>query len=177
MRRSSIRLASRPISTSWLTRGLQDEAHLSRLEHPVQGTQRFVRASPAPEAVRAVHEDRLVDRLQHLGQRPLHHLVGDARDADRPRLALALRDVHPPDGLVPVAHRPHLPMQLAEVVLQFLPVLLLRDAIHAYGRVLAESVVGAPQRLLVEQVRQREEAHARVALRSPRSPHYLQKSR
>jgi hypothetical protein len=82
--------------------------------------------------------------------------------------------VHPPNGLVPVAHRPHLLVQRAEVALQILPVLLLRDAIHAHGRILADPVVRAPQRLLVEQVRQREEAHARVALRSLR---YLQKFR
>ena len=63
-------------------------------------------------------------------------------------LPLLLRDVHPPDRLVPVAHCcAAAACRSRDVALQVLPVLLLRDAIHAHGRILAEPVVGAPQRL------------------------------
>jgi hypothetical protein len=153
--------------------GLQDPFHPAE-QHPVQGSQRVVRAPTGPKPVRDVSEDRLVNDLQYLPHRGLDDLVLGARDADRSRLAPFLRDVHPPDGLVPVAHRLHPRMQIGNVALQVLPVLLLGDAIHAHRSVLTKAAVRSLQRLLVDEVRQREEDPFRVSLRS--LP-YLQQSR
>jgi len=46
-------------------------------------------------------------------------------------------------------------MQAADVALQFVPVLLLGDAIDADRRIRPEAVVGTRQRRLVNEVRQR----------------------
>ena len=133
-----------------------------------------MRAAPGSEAVRAVNEDRLVDGLQHLAHGLLDHLVLDGRDADGPCAARLLGNVHTPDGLVPPSHRTQPLMQTAHVGLELLPILLLRDAIHADRRLLAQAAEGALERRLIDEVRQREESDLWVSLRSL---HYLQKFR
>ena len=61
----------------------------ARLGHGV------MRAPVGPEAVRARHEVRLEDRLQHQLQGRLHHAVGDGRDAQPPTLARPRLGDHP----------------------------------------------------------------------------------
>lgn len=62
-------------------------------------------------------------------------------------------------------------MEIAEIALQLLPVLLLRNAVDAYRRILAEPMEGALQRSLIDEVRQRVKDELRVL----RSLHYLEK--
>ena len=65
-------------------------------------------------------------------------------------------------------------VQVLEVRLQVLPVLLLRDPIHAHRRILRMPVIGALQGRHIDQMRQRVEPSFGFAFRSF---HYLQQSR
>ena len=58
-----------------------------------QRLERHRRTLLRPEAVRARKEIRLEDRLQHELRRHLHHSVSHRRDAQRPLLAVGLRNV------------------------------------------------------------------------------------
>jgi len=131
-------------------------------------------AATGSEAIRPITEDRLVHGLQHVPDRSLDDLFLDGRDPDRARLPLFLRDVHAEHRLVSVAHRLHPAVQVGDVALQRLAIVLLRDSIHAHRRILADPVIDALERFLVDEVRQRVEAHLRAALRSL---HYLQNFR
>ncbi|MCH7531496.1 MAG: hypothetical protein IIB36_06970 [Gemmatimonadetes bacterium] len=55
---------------------------------------------------------------------------------------------------MPVPHRLQPLVQPPEVLFQLLPVLLLRDAIDPYRRILADSAESPSQRRLVHEVRQ-----------------------
>jgi hypothetical protein len=84
------------------------------------------------EAVRAVQEVLLVDRLQHFAQGVLDELVLERRDPNRPRLSPFLRNVDTSDRLMAIAFRLHPLVQVPKVFLQILPVLFLRNPIHAH---------------------------------------------
>jgi len=73
---------------------------------------------------------------------------------------------------VPLRHQPL--VQVEEVVPEGLPVLLLRDPIHTYRRILAHASVGAHQGWHIDEMRQRVEPSFGLRFRSF---HYLQKSR
>ena len=124
---------------------------------PVQGADRVVGARAGPKAVRTVQEVLLVDGLQHLAQSILDHLVLECRYAQRPRLAIVLRDVDTSDRLVTIALRPQPLVQALEVVPQVLSVVFLRDPIHADRRVLTLAVERPVQGQLIEQMGQRVE--------------------
>jgi hypothetical protein len=70
--------------------------------------------------------------------------------------------------------RLHPRVQVLEVRLQRLPVLLLRDSIHAHRRILAHAVIGSFQGRHIEEMRQRVEPSFGLSLRSF---HYLQQLR
>ena len=84
----------------------------------------------------------------------LDQLVLERRDANRPRLALALGDVDPSDGLMAILLRLQPRVQLLEVRLQVLPVLLLRDPIHAHRRICTLAAIGALESGHINQMRQ-----------------------
>jgi hypothetical protein len=65
-------------------------------------------------------------------------------------------------------------VQVLEISLQLLPVLLLRDSIHAYRRILSTAAIGPLQGRHIDQMRQRVEPSSGFALRSF---HYLQQFR
>ena len=65
-------------------------------------------------------------------------------------------------------------VQVLQVVQQALPVLLLRDPIHAHRRILPQPVIGACQGRHIDQMRQRVEPSVGFSLRSFR---YLPKLR
>lgn len=67
------------------------------------------------------------------------------RRSQSAHLALSLRDVDPPDRLMAISLRHEPRVQILEVCLQRLPVLLLRDPIHAHRRILAHAVIGSFQ--------------------------------
>src|SRR5215831_1306751 len=98
----------------------------------LQGAHGVVSAASGSEAIQALEKVLLVNGLQHLAYGVLDHFILERRDANRPRLALALGDVDPSDGLmaVPLGLQPC--VQVLEVRLQALSILLLRDPIHAH---------------------------------------------
>ena len=71
---------------------------------------------------------------------------------------------------MPVPHALQPAVQVPEVVLQFCTVSLLSDPIDADRRVVADPVIGPPQRPLIEVVRQRQQP-SRVPPRCLRYPH------
>ncbi len=144
------------------------------MHDPVEGANGVMGAAMGPEAVRAVQKVLLIDGLQHLSHGVLDQLVLERRDPNRPCLAVVLRDVDTSDRLVAISLRHHPLVQVAEVVLQGLPVLLLRDPIHTHRRILAHASIGAHQGWHVDEMCQCVEPS--FGLRS-RSFHYLQKSR
>ena len=72
----------------------------------------------------------------------------------RPCLAIVLRDVHTSDRLMSILRRLQSFVQVQEVLLQFPPVLLLRDSIHSHRPVLADSTVGPLKRCHINEMRQ-----------------------
>jgi hypothetical protein len=161
-----------------------EEGHHVKLQDPVrfafihpsgQCSHRIVRAASGPEAKRAVHEGLLVYRLQYLAQCVLHYLIFGSRDADRPRLAfLFLGNVHTSDRLMAISLRPQPLVQISQLVLQVLPVLLLRDVVHADRRIAAQPSKRSGQQLLIDQVGERMKPGRRLPFSSFR---YLAKSR
>ena len=134
------------------------------------GAHGIVGTAPGPKTVGAVQEVLLVDGLQHRTHGVLDDLVLERRYAQRPRLAVVLRNVDPPDRLVTIALRPQPLVQVLDVSGQVLPVLLLRDPIHSDRRILALPVVGAGQGRLIQQMSQRVKLSVGFPSRSLRYP-------
>lgn len=116
---------------------LQDPIGLSLMQCTVEGSKRIVRAAAWAVAIRAVQEQRLIDRFQDLSQCSLDNLVFQTADPQCSRLALPFRDVDPLDDLVAPLALPQPLMQVAEVVLQLLAIVLFRDPILARSRAVA----------------------------------------
>jgi len=133
---------------------LQYPVHLASSDDSVQSTESIMGTALRSEAVRAVQELPLVDRLQYLTQRVLDDLVLDRRDPNRPRLARFLGDVHTPDRLMPPSLGLQPRVQVLQPRPQVPPVFLLRDSIHPHRRILAEAVVGPLQARHIDQMRQ-----------------------
>ncbi len=106
------------------------------------------------ETVRAVQKVLLVDRFQHLTHDVLDQLVLERRDSNGPLLALILRDVDASDRLMAITLRLHPSVQVLEILLQVLPVLLLRDSIHTHRRIFSHAAVRSLQRRHIHQMRQ-----------------------
>ena len=136
---------------------------------PMDGSDRIVRAAARPEAVRAVEKVLLVDRLPHFPQRPLHDFVFRRRDPDGPRAPVVFREVDAPDRLVPILPSLHPCPQSPHLLGTPCAVCVHAHAVHPYGRVFAQSPVGAQQRFLVEEVRQRQNPLVRMPLGSFRA--------
>jgi hypothetical protein len=132
-----------------------------------------VRASTGPKTEGAGAKHRLVHGAEELGQAAPDQLVLDARDADGPGLAAALRDVHPENGLEPPAAPAELRVKLPQTLAERLPVVRLRHAVPALRRPPVQTTEGPLERALVDEVRQRVEPVARVL----RSLHDSEKSR
>jgi hypothetical protein len=114
---------------------LQNPVRLALIHRPGQSPHGIVGTAAGPKAVRAVQEVLLIDGLQHFAQCTLNHLVLGGRDADRPRPALILGNVHPSDRLMTISLRPRALVQAIQIALQLLPVLFLRDAVHPNRRI------------------------------------------
>jgi hypothetical protein len=154
--------------------GFDDPIRLAGVRRTVERLERVVRPASAPEAVRAVEKRLLVNSLQHFTHSVLHDLVFDRRDANRSRPSSVLRDVHASDRLMAVPARLHPLVQVSQLLIELLPVLLLRRAIHADGRIPADAIERPRERRLINEVRQRMELRFGFSFRSFR---YLQKFR
>ena len=109
-----------------------------RVKHPVhllardagsKRIQRIMRGAPGPEPVRKAEKVRLVDRVQHLDDRPLKDLVLQRGDPERPQPPVRLRDEHSPGRSRPVAPAIDPSMKIPKIRLEILPVLRPRHAI------------------------------------------------
>jgi hypothetical protein len=126
--------------------------------------QRIVLGAPRSEPVGEAEEVRLVDRVQHLHQRPLDDLVLECRDAERPLPAVGLRDVLPPRRLRPVAAAHHAAVQVADVAIERARILLPRHPVDAGSRPCLELMEGPGQQLRRHVVHQRGEPFIPVPL-------------
>src|SRR5512144_3447799 len=112
-----------------------------QVEHPVhtlspepdrERIQRVMRGASRPEPVRETEEVLLVDRVEHLHQRPLQELVLQRGDPERPLPPVRLGYVRPPRRLRPVAPTMHARVKILEVALEILPVLVPRHAVYPW---------------------------------------------
>src|SRR6266851_2590970 len=108
---------------------IEHPVHALRHHRPFQGCQGGVRAAPRPEAVAEPQEVRLVDRIQHLGYRPLDNLVFERGNAEGPAAAVAFRDVRAAYRLGPVLSAVDPFVQALKVTFQRLLVLVHRHPI------------------------------------------------
>ena len=124
------------------------------MDRSVEGANGVMGAALRTEAVRAVTEVLLVDRLQHVAHGTLDKLVLERRDPNRPFPAPVLGDVHTSDRLVSIPLRLQPLVQVLEVLRQVLPVVLLRDTVYPHRRVLTDTPIGSLQRGHIDQMRQ-----------------------
>jgi len=152
-----------------------------RVEHPVHAPledperkriQRVMRAAPRPKPIGEPDEVLLVDRVQHLDERPLEDLVLKRSDTERPQPPVRLRDEHSPRRLRPVAPAMNPGMQIPKLRFEIVPVVLPRDAVHPRrGRGL-QRPIGRSQAVDVNVMQERREP--RFLVRSCRSAHAIQ---
>jgi len=119
----------------------------------VEGTNSVMGATRWSEAVRAVTEVLLVDRLQHVAHGTLDNLVLERRDPNRPFLAPVLGNEHTSDRLVSIPLRLQPPVQVPEILLQVLPVVVLRDSVYPHRRTPTDAPIGSLQRGHIDQMR------------------------
>ncbi len=124
------------------------------MNDPVQSADSIMGTTLRSEAMRAVQEVLLVNRFQHLAHGVLDEFVLERRDPNRPRLTLFLWDVDTSDRLMAIALCLHPLVQVTEISLQVLPVLFLRDSIHAYRCILPAATIGPLQGWHIDQMRQ-----------------------
>src|SRR5215469_18682447 len=106
--------------------------HLHRLA--LHNSQRLMRRTSRPKAVRAVEKTLLIDGLQYHGHGSLEHFILEGGNADGSRLrTIAFRDVHPANWWRHVAAGMSAFKQRAEVALQIARVLLGHLPVHAGG--------------------------------------------
>ncbi len=153
---------------------LQNPTHLASVHRSIKGSYRIVSTALGPEAIRTVKKILLVNRLQNLAHSVLDNLVLERRNADRPPLALTLRNVATPHRLMPITLRLQPLVKIRQIGIECLPVDLLRDSVHSHRCILAQAVKAARQGRHIDQMCQRVEPSFRLPLRSL---HYLQKSR
>ena len=125
-----------------------------------------MRSAPRPEPVGEAEEVRLVDAVQHLDDGALGDLVLQAGDAERPLPPVRLGDVHPPRRLGSVCPAVQPPVQISEVLLQVLPVVLPRLAVHPRRRLRLDRPVGVVEALHGDVVQERCELRILVPFRN-----------
>src|ERR1700756_3666301 len=100
---------------------VEHPVHMPRLDRSRERIQRIMRRTPRSKPIREAEKVRLVDRVQHLDQRPLKDLVLQRGDAERPLPPVGLRDEHPPRRLRPVTPAMDPSMQIPKVRLEIEP--------------------------------------------------------
>jgi hypothetical protein len=144
--------------------GVEDPVHRPPGDPEGERIQRIVLGAPRSEPVGEAEEVRLVDRVQHLHQRPLDDLVLERRDAERPLPAVGFRDVLPPRRLRPVAAAHHAAVQVADVAIERTRVLPPRHPVDTGSRPGLELMEGPGQQLRRHVMHQRGEPFVPVPL-------------
>jgi hypothetical protein len=129
----------------------------------------MMRRTPRPKPVREPEEVLLVDRVQHLDERPLKDLVLQRRDPERPQSPVRLWDEHPPRRPRPVTPRMDPVVQIAKVRFEISPVVRPPHAVHPRRGLPADRPVRRPQAIDIDMVQQRRQP--RLPVRSRRSAH------
>jgi hypothetical protein len=132
--------------------------------------QRMVRAATLPNAVRAVGEVWLVDRFQQHRSRSLDQLLLKGRLADRTLSPIVLFE---PDALYwgrLVAPAAQALVQVAQILVEVFGVFLRRHPIDPRGTGLARVAVRLPQKVYINQVRQRRKDAVGIAGGLRRNP-------
>jgi hypothetical protein len=80
--------------------GLENPLHITPVYDLVQGAHRVMGTASWPKAIGALQKILLVDGLQDFTHGVLDSFVLERRNPNRPRLALALRDVDTSDRLM-----------------------------------------------------------------------------
>ena len=124
-----------------------------------------MRTTPRPEPVRETEEVLLIDRVQHLDNRPLQDLVLQRSDPERPKPPVCLRYEHPPSGSCPIRPSVGTRMEIQKVRLQIQPVVPPRDPIDPRGRVRADRPIRLPQTIDAHVMKERGELHLLVLAR------------
>jgi hypothetical protein len=92
--------ADQPILTDTVEKarnvGVQNVAHLSRIDSDKESIQRIVLAALRSEPIAEPEEVLLVDLVQHRRRRPLDDLVLKGGNRKRPLLSVWLRYIGPP---------------------------------------------------------------------------------
>jgi hypothetical protein len=137
-----------------------------RVEHPVhllahdpdrQRVQRVMRGAPRPKPVRESEKVLLVDRVQHLDDRPLKDLVLQRRDSERSQPPVRLGDEHPPRRPRPIAPRMNPGVQIAKVGLEICPVVSPRHTVDPRRGLRADRPIRRPQPIDIDMVQERGE--------------------
>src|SRR5277367_51156 len=102
------------------------------LDQPIDLPQRVMASASRTEAVAPLAEPHLENRFDHEPDRLLDDAILDRRNAQRPRPAIALRDVDPLDGLWSVRARPQRRRQLGQILVR--PNLEPFDALPIHAR-------------------------------------------
>ena len=141
---------------------LQHPAASHRHQPLPQGLQRLVCRSARTEAVRAVTEVLLVDRVQYHRHRALQHLVLEGRNPDRPGLAtIAFGDVDAPYGRRTVRPGLRPAQEVTQILFEMLRILLGRLSVDACSAVLARPPIGFEKKVEVDVVGQRPKRRVR----------------
>src|SRR6267143_2956971 len=133
--------------------------HLHRLA--LYCSQRLMRRTAGPEAIRTVQKTLLVNCFQHHDHCPLEHLVLEGWNADGPRLRASpcLRDVHSADRRRHVATRLDPLEQRTEIFLQLPRILVGRLPVHPGSSALARAPIRFTQPIAVDVMGERRQCH------------------
>src|ERR1700694_2424912 len=145
-----------------------------RVEHPPhpptldpdrERVPRMMLGAPGPKPVGETDEVLLIDRVQHLGHRPLEDLVFQRSDPERPQPPVLLRYVRPTRRFRPIRASVNASMEIPEVALQLLPVFLPRHTVDAGGSARADRPARRLQPLHGHVMQKRGEPHALIPSR------------
>ena len=138
---------------------------LAPLNRVGQSVQLVVRRAPRPEPVVEAVELRFVDRVQDLlHHRALDDLVLQRGDTQLSHAPVRLGYLHPPDRGRPVRSPLYAVVQVAQTLLQPVPVLVPRHPVGARGRIPLQCEVRPLQRLRRDVVQERRELLPRLPL-------------
>jgi hypothetical protein len=143
-----------------------------RLDPSRERVQRIMRTPPWPKPIREPEKVRLVDRVQHLDQRPLKDLVLQRGDAERPLPPVGLRDKRSPRRFRPVTPAMDPGVQIPKVRFEIQPVVRPRHTINPRSGLRPKRQVRRPETINVDMMQERGELRILVLLR--RSAHTIQ---
>src|SRR5665213_1244311 len=133
---------------------VQHIVHLLLFDPDRQRIECVVGTTSRPEPIGVAEEVLLVDRIQHLDNRPLEHLVLQGGYSERALAPVRFRYEHSPRRTCPVGTAVDSYEQVFEVRSKVLPVLLPRDPVHPRSGLGANRPVGRMEAVEVDVMQQ-----------------------